>query len=157
MIKKTVALLAVASLAFVSCKENAALKIDDETARNAEVAHLESGKIPVIKLEETEYDFGEIKQGDKVEHTFKFTNTGNADLIVSDAKASCGCTVPDWTKDPIAPGKQGEVHVVFNSAGKSGNVTKTVTLTLNTEKGNEAVSFKANIKTDGIGAVPAGH
>ncbi|MFP9098381.1 DUF1573 domain-containing protein [Flavobacterium sp. RHBU_24] len=157
MIKKSWAIIAMASLLLASCKENAALSIDDETAKKAEIAHADAGKMPVIKFAEPEFDFGTIKQGDKVEHTFKFTNEGTADLIISDAKASCGCTVPDWTKDPVAPGKDGEVHVVFNSAGKSGEVSKTVTLTLNTEKGSETVSFKANIKTDGIGAVPASH
>jgi len=155
MIKKSWAIIAMASLLLASCKENAALSIDDDTAKKAEIAHADAGKIPVIKFAEPEFDFGTIKQGDKVEHTFKFTNAGTADLIISDAKASCGCTVPDWTKEPVAPGKDGEVHVVFNSAGKSGDVSKTVTLTLNTEKGSETVSFKANIKTDGIGAVPA--
>jgi len=155
MIKKSWAIIAMASLLLASCKENAALSIDDDTAKKAEIAHADAGKIPVIKFAEPEFDFGTIKQGDKVEHTFKFTNAGTADLIISDAKASCGCTVPDWTKEPVAPGKDGEVHVVFNSAGKSGDVSKTVTLTLNTEKGSETVSFKANIKTDGIGTVPA--
>jgi Protein of unknown function (DUF1573) len=157
MIKQSWAIIAMATLLMASCKENAALSIDEDTAKKAEIAHADSGKIPVIKFAEPEFDFGTIKQGDKVEHTFKFTNEGTADLIISDAKASCGCTIPDWTKDPVAPGKDGEVKVVFNSAGKSGDVSKTVTLTLNTEKGTETVSFKANIKTDGIGTVPATH
>lgn len=160
MIKKSIAVLALASLALISCKkENAALTIDDATAKKAELAHANSGKMPVIKFENTEHDFGTIKAGDKVEYTYKFTNDGTADLLITDAKASCGCTVPDYTKTPVAPGKSGEVHVVFDSAGKSGDVSKTVTLTLNTEKGNETVSFKANIdnSASGIGAAPAAH
>lgn len=160
MIKKSIAVLALASLALISCKkENAALTIDDATAKKAELAHANSGKMPVIKFENIEHDFGTIKAGDKVEYTYKFTNDGTADLLITDAKASCGCTVPDYTKTPVAPGKSGEVHVVFDSAGKSGDVSKTVTLTLNTEKGNETVSFKANIdnSASGIGAAPAAH
>lgn len=156
MIKKSIAMLVLASLALVSCKkENAALTIDDATAKKAELAHANAGKMPIIKFENTEHDFGTIKAGEKVEYTYKFTNDGTADLLITDAKASCGCTVPDYTKTPVAPGKAGEVHVVFDSAGKNGEVSKTVTLTLNTEKGTEMVSFKANIENAGIGAVAA--
>jgi len=158
MIRKSVAMLALASLVLASCKkENAALTIDDATAKKAEIAHADSGKVPVIKFESTDHDFGNIKAGDKVNYTYKFTNAGTSDLIISDAKASCGCTVPNYTKEPVKPGGTGEVSVVFDSTGKSGSVTKTVTLTLNTEKGNETLNFKANIETAGIGAVPAAH
>ncbi|MES2485286.1 MAG: DUF1573 domain-containing protein [Bacteroidota bacterium] len=144
--KKSIAMMALAALALTSCKENTALNIDAATAKKAELAHAESGKLPVAKFESLDHDFGTIKQGDKVEHTYKFTNAGTADLVLSDAKASCGCTVPDWTKTPVKPGESGEVHVVFNSAGKSGDVQKTVTLTMNTEKGTETLNFKAKIE-----------
>jgi hypothetical protein len=151
--KKSLAMLAMATLVLASCKENAALGINDDVAKKAELAHAEAGKLPVAKFESLDHDFGTIKQGDKVEHTYKFTNAGTADLIVSNAKASCGCTVPDWTKDPVKPGESGEVHVVFDSTGKSGDVQKTVTLTLNTEKGTETLNFKAKIEGGkGIGA-----
>jgi len=156
MIKKSFAMLALATVVLASCKqENAALNIDDATAKKAELAHSESGKLPVAKFDNTDFDFGTIKQGEKVEHTYKFTNEGTGDLIISDAKASCGCTVPDYTKEPVKPGGSGIVHVVFDSAGKSGAVNKTVTLTLNTEKGSEVVNFKANIETSGASVVPA--
>lgn len=150
-------MLAVASVALVSCKKDQALTIDDATAKRAELAHADAGKLALIKFENPEHDFGTIQQGQKVEHTFKYTNAGTADLIITNAKASCGCTVPDYTKEPVAPGKTGEVHVVFDSTGKSGEVTKTVTITLNTEAGTEQVSFKANIENKGIGVVPAAH
>lgn len=155
MIRKSVAMLALASLALASCKkENAALKIDESVAKKAELAHAESGKLAVVKFDNATHDFGTIAAGVKAEHTYKFTNTGTADLIISDAKASCGCTVPNYTKEPVKPGGTGEVSVVFDSAGKSGNVEKTVTLTLNTEKGSEVLNFKANIS--GVaGTVPA--
>lgn len=156
MIRKSVAMLAIASLALASCKkENAALTIDDATAKKAEMAHAESGKLAVIKFENPSHDFGTIKAGEKVNYTYKFTNTGTGDLVISDAKASCGCTVPNYTKEPVKPGGSGEVSVVFDSTGKSGNVSKTVTLTLNTEKGTETVDFKANIESAGIGVTPA--
>jgi hypothetical protein len=157
MIRRSLAMLAIASLALASCKkENAALKIDDATAKKAELAHAESGKLAVVKFDNLNHDFGTIAQGIKAEHTYKFTNTGTADLLISDAKASCGCTVPNYTKDPVKPGGTGEVSVVFDSAGKSGNVEKTVTLSLNTEKGTEVLNFKANI-AGATGVVPAAH
>ncbi|OYQ38152.1 hypothetical protein CHU92_06395 [Flavobacterium cyanobacteriorum] len=157
MIKKSVAMLAVASvLVAVSCKENAATRIDDETAKKAEMAYVNSGKKPVIKFESTDHDFGTIKEGDKVEHVYKFTNTGDADLVVTSAKASCGCTVPSYTQTPVKPGGTGEIKAVFDSSGKPGMQQKTITVTMNTEKGNETLNFKANVTPKAGGAaIPA--
>ncbi|WP_159799995.1 DUF1573 domain-containing protein [Flavobacterium sp. MK4S-17] len=157
MIRKSVAVLAIASLVFtVSCKENAALRIDEETAKKAEIAHAESGKLPVMKFENLEYDFGTVNEGDKVEHVYTFTNEGSADLIINEVKPSCGCTVPDYTKTPVKPGDSGEIKVTFNTNGKSGNQNKTVTVTSNTEKGTETLKFTANVtpKAGGIGVTP---
>jgi hypothetical protein len=154
MIKKSFALLAVATIALTSCKkENAALRIDDATAKKAELAHAEAGKLPVIKFDNAEHDFGTIQSGAKVEHTYKFTNEGTADLVISNVKASCGCTVPSYTQTPVKPGGQGEIKVTFDSTGKSGNQSKDVTVTLNTEKGTEILKFKANVAAGGIGVV----
>ena len=76
----------------------------------------------VITWEKKSHDFGNIIQGDKVEHTFYFTNTGNEPLIITNVQVSCGCTTPKgWPRDPIPPGAQGEITVSFNSAGKNGN------------------------------------
>ena len=78
------------------------------------------------------WDFGTIQQGDSPEFTFTFENTGNEPMIISNAKGSCGCTVPQWPKEPIAPGQTGEINVKFNSKNKKGSQNKTVTLTANT-------------------------
>ena len=85
--------------------------------------------------EKTTHEFGQIPQGTPVEAVFEFTNTGDAPLIISNAKGSCGCTVPSYTKTPIAPGEKGEVKAVFNAAAM-GAFNKTVTLTANTENPN---------------------
>lgn len=87
---------------------------------------------PIIAFSEKLYDFGVIAQGDVVEYTFKFENTGTTPLKILSARGSCGCTVPKYSKEPIAPGEKGEVFVRFNSAGKSGMQNKTVTLVTNT-------------------------
>lgn len=86
-----------------------------------------------ISFEETQFNFGEIIQGQVVETDFDFTNTGKNDLIIYDAKGSCGCTVPEYPKDPIKPGGKNKIHVKFDSSGKEGHQTKTVTLTCNTQ------------------------
>ncbi|PHK22397.1 hypothetical protein VF12_38325 [Nostoc linckia z15] len=158
MKRSALMLVVMASLAVtVSCKENAALKIDDATAKKAELAHAEAGKMPVIKFETIDHDFGTIAEGQKVEYTYKFTNTGTGDLVINNAKASCGCTVPDYTKTPVGPGESGEVKVVFDSSGKGGMQQKTVTITANTEK-ETTLNFKANVTPRVLGgAVPANH
>jgi hypothetical protein len=79
-----------------------------------------------------EHDFGNITEGEVVEHTFIFKNTGEAPLIIEKAQASCGCTVPSWTKEPVAPGATGEIQVKFDSKGKPNVQNKTVTITANT-------------------------
>ncbi|GGB67756.1 hypothetical protein GCM10007424_04670 [Flavobacterium suaedae] len=148
MIRKTVAMFAIASLALtVSCKENsnAALRIDEETAEKAEQAHADAGKVAVMEFNETDYDFGTVEQGEKVTHTFTFKNTGSSDLLITNAKASCGCTVPSYTETAVAPGETGEVNVEFNTAGKNGKQSKSVTITANTEKGTEVVKFTADV------------
>jgi hypothetical protein len=160
MLKKTAAMLAIASLVLTACKkENAALRIDEETAKKAEIAHAKAGDLPVAKFDAMEYDFGKVTEGDKVEHIFKVTNAGTADLVINDVKPSCGCTVPEYTKAPIKPGEKGDIKVIFNSSGKSGNQDKTVTVMMNTETGTETLKFKANItpRAGGIGVTPAAH
>jgi hypothetical protein len=154
--KKSIAIVALAALALASCNKKSSLAIDDATAKKAELAHKESGKIPVAKFDNLDYDFGDVEAGKKVEHTFVVTNEGTGDLVISQAKPTCGCTVPDWTKTPIKPGEKGEVNIVYTPAG-SGNVHKTVGLTLNTEKGTETLNFKANVKGAGSGIVPNKH
>ena len=103
------------------------------------------GPIPAIQWSEEEHDFGTITDGDIVEHVFKFTNTGEAPLIISDAKATCGCTVPQWPKEPIPVGQTGEILVRFNSRNKPGNQNKTVTVTANTYPSANRVRIRANV------------
>ncbi|WP_423149411.1 DUF1573 domain-containing protein [Rubrolithibacter danxiaensis] len=86
---------------------------------------------PKIEFKESSYDFGKISEGDKVAHTFKFENTGKSPLIISGATATCGCTQPEYPKEPIKPGESGEIKVVFNSAGKFGTQNKIITITSN--------------------------
>lgn len=101
-----------------------------------------------VEFPEIEFNFDTIKQGDKVEHTFTLKNTGENNLFIANAFGSCGCTVPEYPKEPIAPGKTAEVKVTFNSAGKEGAQNKTVTLVMNTSKRNEILYMKGFVKTE---------
>lgn len=119
-----------------------ATPVTDPTANPANPAEAQTPAVPAgpltsIKFDNPNYDWGKVNDGEKVTHIFKFTNTGKEPLIISDAKGSCGCTVPEWPKEPIAPGGKGEIKVVFDSKGKGSKEgkldTKKVTITANTD------------------------
>ncbi len=102
--------------------------------------------MPVFTFETDNHEFGEIVQGERVTYAFKFKNTGNAPLVISNASATCGCTVPEYTKTPVEPGDEGYINVTFDSAGKSGMVSKTVTLIANTTPNTKVLTISADIQ-----------
>lgn len=108
---------------------------------------------PILSFDETTYNFGTIKEGDIVAHTFSFVNTGGSPLIITAAKASCGCTVPSFSSEEIGPGASGSVSVTFDSSNKSGSQSKTVTITTNTEKGTERLYIEGSVTEDGLAEV----
>lgn len=125
--KRTLSIVALAAVfAFGSaCKHRSTIMLSgDSTA-------VDSADAPVMSFETKTYDFGKIKEGEKVSVSFKFINSGKSPLIIQNAAASCGCTVPDYPHDPIAPGASSEVKVVFDSQGKSGLQNKVVSLSSN--------------------------
>lgn len=93
---------------------------------------VDSSKMPIFTFEETKFDFDTVFTGDIVEHTFKFKNTGKTSLLINDVRTGCGCTTPVWPKDPVPPGESSEVIVRFDTKGRSGRQTKSVTLFANT-------------------------
>ena len=103
------------------------------------------GKYPAMTFNKKEHDFGVINEGAKVETTFTFTNTGEADLIIANASGSCGCTVPEFPKEPIKPGKTGKMKVSFDSNGKPGMQQKSVNIIANTASGKDVLTIKANV------------
>lgn len=98
-----------------------------------------------MALDKMEHDFGKIKQGDQVECTFKVTNTGKEALIIEGAQGSCGCTIPDYPKEPIPAGESRDIKVKFNSAGKQGKQSKKVTITANTEPIQTIVTIHSDV------------
>jgi hypothetical protein len=100
----------------------------------------------VIEFKNTSHSFGEISEGEVVSFTFQFENTGTSNLIVNNVKASCGCTTPEWTKEPILPGEKGKLVVTFDSEGRSGNQIKVITVYTNsTIKNTEELTITAKI------------
>ena len=114
--------------------------------RSESKANVDKATAPVMTFAKESHDFGQVNEGDKVVFDFFFTNTGKSALIISNATATCGCTVPEYPKQPLAPGKTGIIHVLFNSTGKSGMQNKIITLTTNTFKGNEELHLVGNVK-----------
>jgi hypothetical protein len=102
---------------------------------------------PVMTFAESQFDFGDIQPGSKVAHTFSFTNTGKTPLLIADATASCGCTTPNWTKEPVAPGAKGTLDVQFDSKGKQGLISKQVSVRANTQPATTVIYIKGNVLT----------
>jgi hypothetical protein len=121
------------------------VEAESRTAETPAPAPAANGKTAIMSFAKSEHDFGTIAEGDKVDYTFAFKNTGKSDLIISNAVGSCGCTVPEFPKDPIKPGASGKIKVSFNSAGKPGQQQKTVTITANTPSGTEKLNIKASV------------
>lgn len=148
MKKAILALSALCLVAFTSCKEDATKKISEANVAKAAERDAVASKFPVLVFEEKEHDFGEIEAKTQVETVFKYKNTGEAPLVITDIKSTCGCTVPkDWSREPLAPGGEGQFTVKFNGSGTN-NVSKTINITANTESGRESVKIKAFVKPD---------
>jgi len=142
-------LLAFAALAFASCQpstKTAETTAADTTTTAAANPAVHTSTAAISFANDT-YDFGTIKQGEVVTYNFKFTNTGKEPLIIKDALATCGCTVPEIPKEPILPGAEGVLKVVFNSAGKPvGPLRKQVTVTSNAVNSPVAINLMGTIK-----------
>lgn len=134
----------VAFTALGSCKKNAADSINDaEAARAKERAMLENVGFPKMTFTKSEFDFGKVEEGTIVEGTFEYTNTGESDLVITAAKASCGCTIPEYDRDkPIKTGDKGFLKFKFDTNGRTENQRKTITIFANTKNQNEEVVIK---------------
>lgn len=119
-----------------------ATELDERNQRMEEV-----GKMPKtnIAFEQDHFNFGKVKIGEKVRHAFKFKNTGEKPLMIADAQASCGCTIPSFSNKPILPGEDGEIMVEFNTAGRKGENHKSVMVFSNANQDKIAISFEAEV------------
>lgn len=146
---KKIALFFVCIMIFssIGCNESASKKVDQEKAAQSESK--KSIATAAMSFDKSTHDFGTIQEGETVQTTFTFTNIGQTDLIIVDARGSCGCTVPNFPKNiPIAPGATGEILVSFDSSNKPNMQQKTVTISANTSSGRETLRIKAMVNPD---------
>jgi len=162
-----VALIAVISISMIACQgdandarakareglttapaEGQTADPNQPTAAVTADEQVPTGPTTSIVFEETDFDFGAVDDGEKVRHTYKFKNTGNEPLIISSAKGSCGCTVPKFSSDPVAPGQTGVIDVEFDSKGKPGKQTKRVTVTANTVPAQTFLNITGMVNKD---------
>jgi hypothetical protein len=137
----------IASSVFIACgNSNATTKINKDNLEKAKNRDVEIKKgAALISVDNSVYDFGTVNEGDIIETTFKVTNSGKTDLIITDAQVTCGCTVPVWPKEAIKPGQTEDVKVKFNTNGKSNRQQKNITLITNTESGREILTLKGMV------------
>lgn len=150
MKKATILFFALVSITLLSCKDNAVNKVNEGNLSEAKAANDRAKMgIPEMTFISKDYDFGTIDEGDNVNAVFKFENTGKGDLIITKAKAACGCTIPEWPKDEIIkPGEKGEIKALFKSSGKPNKQNKSITLTTNTITGKEILHVKGFVTPD---------
>lgn len=144
---KKLVVIFLLTAALTACKQN-----NDNNSNSLSTDAIEhsenSAEEPKFEFEEMNWDFGEINEGDRVEHTFKFKNVGNDDLVISNVTSSCGCTSPDWPRKPIKPGEESKIIVEFNSQGKSGVVTKDVNIFANTVPTKTVLKIKTIVNKE---------
>ena len=141
-------ILVVIFSAAISChseSEDKAITADLVSSPLTAKQSAEKVLMPRIQMDEASFDFGEMQQGESVTHDFVLKNIGDANLIISTAKGSCGCTVPEWPKEPIAKAEEVTIKVTFNSAGKSGKQNKTVTLVTNAIPNTKVITITGNV------------
>lgn len=141
---KKMFLFVLAAVALTACQQE---KTSSEAiAVTEQTTTVISPDAAVISFEHGMYNFGTITQGDKVNYDFKFKNTGKSPLIITDATATCGCTIPEKPKEPVKPGETGVIKVVFNSTGKLGMQDKVVTITSNGNPSTTEVHLIGEVK-----------
>ena len=149
----------IAVFGLISCSEQAATDEggSSENSSEATASAITADNVEAltnIEFAEEAFDFGEITQGEKVEHTFMFKNTGENDLVIVSAKGSCGCTIPKWPKEPIAPGATAKITVKYDTK-RPGAINKSVTITSNAvNEPTKTVRIKGNIKAKPTSTAP---
>ena len=125
-------------------------QLSTDLVKNSKTAELGEGKegIPAFTFEKEEHDFGILIDGEKVTYSFRFTNSGDSPLIISNAKGSCGCTVPNYPKEPIPPGSSASIDVTFDSKGRVGKQSKAVTITANTNPNRKVIRINSEVITE---------
>jgi hypothetical protein len=149
--KNIVVLLSLVLFSACSGEQNANVQdaINPDVVNNPATASSDKSAmdhVPVFQFSEESHDFGTIIQGKKVSYAFTFKNSGKSDLVIRSANGSCGCTIPEYPKEPVAPGKEGVINVTFDSEGKEGKQNKTVTIIANTIPNSKVLTITGEVK-----------
>lgn len=144
---KKVLLTVLLPVILFSCSSKDTQNITSDIVHNPSTAsgNIDTVNVPKMTFEEEVFEFGDITQGEKISHRYKFKNTGKTDLVITSAHGSCGCTVPNYPKNPISPGGEDIVEVSFDSNGKKGAQHKTVTIVANTHPSTTVIAIKGNV------------
>lgn len=131
------------------CVQKNEVSADDVTNPATASGDYDPETLPAFEWDKVEHNYGTVKEGDVVTCTFKYKNIGKSNLIITNAQGSCGCTVPEWNREPIRPGAEGKIDVTFDTEGKAGGeneVIKTVTLFANTNPNRVVLKLKGFVK-----------
>jgi len=143
--KSLIILLSVSILSFLSSCNGNSQSTDAKLIENSSSAQNPNskGNEPIMTFDSETFDFGTINEGEVVEHTYNFTNTGNKPLLISEVQVSCGCTVPVWPREPISPGQSSSIKLQFNSNNKPDKILKDVTIISNANPVKKKLTFTA--------------
>ncbi len=136
-------LIAAAFLAFFGSQEMTAQTKTNVKAQAVKASKATQNINDVMDFEETTHQFGTLKEGVQAEYTFKFTNKGTQPIVINNARPSCGCTTPKWSKEPVKPGAEGSITAVYNTKNRPGSFTKTITV--QTNQGNKVLTIKGSV------------
>ncbi len=130
-----------------SCGNSNNESISTDIVKNTKSAQKkgEKGTAPKLYFEETEHNFGDMIQGERVVYGFKFVNIGGSDLVITRVSTSCGCTIGKYPQDPVSPGGEGIIEVTFDSKGRKGFQNKKVTILANTEPNTTTLRVKTKV------------
>ena len=143
---RKLAFLFIVSLLAASTSFAQTVAAKPAAAAAVQPAPAKKGKLPLIAFTDLKHEFGTVKEGDLASYEFVFKNTGKAPLILTSVSASCGCTTPEWPREPIAPGKTGKVKAIYNSKGRPGAFTKQITVVSNASTEPTILTIGGNVE-----------
>lgn len=133
------------SMAAVKAQDHKAPIVNNPTAQQAPQTEAVDANAGIFKFKEETHNYGSVPEGPKAECDFEFTNTGKKAITISNAVGSCGCTVPQWPHEPILPGKKGTIHVSYNTEGRAGRISKTVTISSDAQQKSMVLSITGEV------------
>jgi hypothetical protein len=135
-----------ALMVLASCKNEDSKTTNDASSEEVDLS--DSTKFTTVKWLDSLVDFGTVTNGQRVNVQFRYVNTGNKPLVIGGVVAGCGCTIPEYTKEPVMPGKEGYVKAVFNSINQPPTVHKTVSVAMNTKEQSYTLTFIGEVKNE---------